>query len=296
MESTAAAATQKRQYKKSSLAKRNVEKFLRNKLAILGFCMIVVMIVLCIAAPLLTSYDPNAMSLSELTKAPSAKHLLGTDKLGRDVWTRILYGGRVSIFIGLSGAFGGMVLGIILGSLAGYFGGWLDAVLVKVAELVSSVPQALLVLVLVVIAGQGMQNLIYVFVGTGWIATFRLTRGRFFSLREESFVEACQAFGISKLSIVFRHILPNCLGPVIVQFTLNTAGFILQEAALSYLGLGVPSGTVTWGNIMNAAKEIIVITKYPWMWIPAGCAVAIFVLGVNFFGDGLRDVFDPNQL
>lgn len=290
------AAPVKRNYQKSSLAKRNLEKFFRNKLAITGFCMIVIMILLCVLAPLFTSYQPNTMSMSELTKAPSATHPFGTDKLGRDVFARVLYGGRISIMIGLLGALGGMLLGIIFGSLAGYFGGWFDAVMVKIAELVSSVPQALLVLVLVAIAGQGMQNLIYVFVGTGWIATFRLTRGRFFSLREESFVEACSAFGISKGSIVFRHILPNCLGPVVVQLTLNTAGFILQEAALSFLGLGVPSNTVTWGNIMNSAKEIIVIYKYPWMWVPAGLAVAIFVLGVNFFGDGLRDVFDPNQL
>ncbi len=296
MESVAVNTPQKRTYKKSSMAKRNLEKFLRNRLAIIGFALIALMILLCFGAPLFTKYDPNTMSLSELTKAPSANHLFGTDKLGRDVFARVLYGGRISIFIGLAGALGGMILGVIFGSLAGYTGGWFDAFMVKVAELVSSVPQALLVLVLVVIAGQGMQNLIYVFVGTGWIATFRLTRGRFFSLREESFVEASRAFGISKLSIVFRHILPNCLGPVVVQLTLNTAGFILQEAALSFLGLGVPSNTVTWGNIMNAAKEIIVIYKYPWMWLPAGVAVALFVLGVNFFGDGLRDVFDPNQL
>lgn len=296
MEATAIQKPAKVKYKKSSLAKRNLEKFLRNRLAIIGFFMIAIMILLCVFAPLLTSYKPNEMSLSELTKPPSAKHLFGTDKLGRDVFSRVLYGGRISIFIGLAGALGGMLLGVIFGSLAGYIGGPFDAVMVKVAELVSAVPQALLVLVLVVVAGQGMQNLIYVFVGTGWIATFRLTRGRFFSLREESFVEACRAFGISRASIVFRHILPNCLGPVVVQLTLNTAGFILQEAALSFLGLGVPSNTVTWGNIMNAAKEIIVIYKYPWMWVPAGLAIAIFVLGVNFFGDGLRDVFDPNQL
>ena len=296
MESIAVNAPKKRKYKKSNLAKRNVEKFLRNKLAILGFCMIVVMMLLCAFAPLLSPYGSNDMSLSEIAQSPSLKHLLGTDKLGRDVFTRVLYGGRVSIMIGLLGALGGMVLGVFFGSLSGYIGGAFDAIMVKIAELVSSVPQALLVLVLVVISGQGMQNLIYVFIGTGWIATFRLTRGRFLSLREESFVEACRAFGISKTSIVFRHILPNCLGPVVVQLTLNTAGFILQEAALSFLGLGVPSNIVTWGNIMNAAKEIIVIYKYPWIWLSAGIAVAMFVLGVNYFGDGLRDVLDPNQL
>jgi len=189
-----------------------------------------------------------------------------------------------------------MLLGVIIGSLCGYFRGWLDAVFVKVAELVSIFPQILLVLVLVTILQQSMYNLILIFVATGWVATFRMVRGRFFSLREESFVEACRVFGLGDLSIAFRHILPNCLGPVIVQLTLNTAGFILQEAALSFIGLGVPSGTPTWGNIMNAAKEIVSINQYPWVWLAPGLAIALFVLGVNFFGDGLRDALDPKQI
>lgn len=280
----------------SSLARRNIEKFMRNKLALLGLLIIVVMILLCVLAPVLTAYDPVKINLSENTQPPSAAHIFGTDKIGRDVFARVLYGGRASIMIGLSGALGGMLLGVIIGSLCGYFGGWLDAVFVKIAELVSIVPQILLVLVLVTIVGQGMQNLIFVFMFTGWVATFRLVRGRFFSLREESFVEACRAFGINNFSIAFKHILPNCLGPVVVQLTLNTAGFILQEAALSFIGLGVPSSVPTWGNIMNSAKEIMVISNYPWLWAPPGFAIALFVLGVNFFGDGLRDVLDPNQL
>ncbi len=286
----------KQKVKKSSLTKRSIEKLLRNKLALAGFIIIVVMILMSIAAPLLTPYDPVKISLTERALEPGGSHPFGTDKLGRDVFARILYGGRVSILIGLSGALGGMVLGVIFGSLCGFFGGWLDAIFVKFAELVSVVPQLLLVLVLATIMGPGVQNLIYVFVCTGWVATFRLVRGRFFSLREESFVEASRAFGIGSLSIAFKHILPNCLGPVVVQLTLNTAGFILQEAALSFIGLGVPSGVATWGNIMNAAKEIIVISDYPWLWIPPGFAIALFVLGVNFFGDGLRDVLDPSQL
>ena len=286
----------KQKVKKSSLTKRSIEKLLRNRLALLGFIIVVVMILMAIAAPLLTPYDPVKISLTERSLEPGGSHPFGTDKLGRDVFARILYGGRVSMLIGLSGALGGMVLGVIFGSLCGFFGGWLDAIFVKFAELVSVVPQLLLVLVLTTILGPGVQNLIFVFVCTGWVATFRLVRGRFFSLREESFVEASRAFGIGSLSIAFKHILPNCLGPVVVQLTLNTAGFILQEAALSFIGLGVPSGIATWGNIMNAAKEIMVITDLPWLWIPPGFAIALFVLGVNFFGDGLRDVLDPNQL
>ena len=278
------------------LAKRGLQKFTRNRLAILGLAIITIIILMCVLAPLLTSYNPAEISLRERRLPPGGAHLFGTDNLGRDVFSRILYGGRMSILIGLSGAAGGMILGIFLGSLCGYFGGWADTIIVKVAELAAVIPQLLLNLVLVLIAGQSIRNLILVFTFTGWIATFRLVRGRFFSLREESFVEACRAFGIGSISIVFKHILPNCLGPVVVQFTLNTAGFILTEAALSFIGIGVPSGVPTWGNVINAAKEIIVITENPWLWIFPGFSIALFVLGVNFFGDGLRDVLDPNQL
>lgn len=282
--------------KKSSLAKRSVEKFMHNKLAICGLFILVGMILACICAPLFTDYDPTQVSLTDRVLAPSAEHPFGTDKIGRDIFSRVLYGGRISILVGLTGALGGMIIGVFLGSLCGFFGGWLDSIFVKLAEIVLVIPQLPLVMVLVTLVGKGTQNLIIAFAFTGWVATFRLVRSRFFSLREESFVEACRAFGISNMSITFRHILPNCLGPVVVQLTLNTAAFILQEAALSFIGMGVPSGIPTWGNIMNSAKEIMVVTQYPWLWIPTGIAIALFVLGINFFGDGLRDALDPKQM
>jgi peptide/nickel transport system permease protein len=288
--------TQAQKVVKSSRIKNIAAKLFANKLAVLGLVVVVIIILLCVFAPLLTPYNPAKPDFSAQAQAPNPAHPFGTDKLGRDILARVLYGGRVSILIGLSGAVGGMLLGVFIGSLCGYFRGTLDAIFVKIAELVSIFPQILLVLVLVTILQQSMMNLVYIFVATGWVATFRMVRGRFLSLREESFVEACRVFGLSDLSIAFKHILPNCLGPVIVQLTLNTAGFILQEAALSYIGLGVPSGTPTWGNIMNAAKEIISISQYPWVWLAPGIAIALFVLGVNFFGDGLRDALDPKQI
>ena len=278
------------------LAKRGLGKFRHNRLAMLGLAIITAITLMCIFAPFITSYDPTEISLLERRRPPGSEHIMGTDSLGRDVFSRLLYGGRISILIGLSGAAGGMILGIFFGSLCGYYGGWADAFVIKVAELLAIIPQLLLNLVLVLIAGQSIRNIIFVFTFTGWIATFRLVRGRFFTLREESFVEASRAFGLGSLSIVFKHILPNCLGPVVVQFTLNTAGFILTEAALSFIGIGVPTSIPTWGNVINAAREIIVITENPWLWIFPGFTIALFVLGVNFFGDGLRDVLDPSQL
>ncbi|WP_223869992.1 ABC transporter permease [Paenibacillus sabuli] len=280
---------------KSSLAMRNWEKLRRNRLAVTGFVIIALMSLAAILAPLLTPYDPGAVNLAKRVQPPSWAHLLGTDKLGRDVLARLLYGARLSIVIGLCSALGGALIGTVLGCFSGYFGGWFDKVMLRVSELFMTFPQIILILILVVFFGQGVFNLIFIFAITGWSGTYRLVRARFFSLRQESYVEACRAFGIGEASIMFKHILPNTLSPVIVSITLMTAGFILAESGLSFLGLGVPSGIPTWGNIINAAKAIDVIQNNPWLWIPPGVTISLFVLGTNFFGDGLRDVLDPNQ-
>lgn len=280
---------------KSSLALRNWEKLSRNKLAMVGFAIISVMILCAILAPVLSSYKPDEIDLSNRLMPPSGEHLLGTDKLGRDVFARLLYGARVSILIGLSGALGGALIGTVIGCFSGYLGGWFDKITLRISEIFMTFPQLILVLILVVYIGQGLFNLILIFSITGWTGTYRLVRGRFLSLREENYVDACRAFGIGELSIMFRHILPNTLSPVIVTVTLATAGYILAESGLSFLGLGVPSGIPTWGNIINAAKAVDVIRNNPWLWLPPGLAISLFVMGVNFLGDGLRDVLDPNQ-
>lgn len=274
---------------------RQWKKFKRNKMAVIALIVLGILIFASAFAPLLTSYDPEAISLTERTLAPSKTHLLGTDKVGRDVFTRLLYGGRISILIGLTGALGGAIIGAALGCLGGYFGGLLDRFLLRLSELFTTFPQTILVLILVAFMGQGVWNLFIVFWCTGWMGTYRMTRAKIFSLREETYVLACQAFGISNRSIMFRHILPNAAGPVIVNITLSTAGYVLQESALSFLGLGVPSSTPTWGNIFNAAKALDVVQAYPWLWLAPGIAISLFVLSVNIIGDGLRDALDPNQ-
>ena len=274
---------------------RQWKKFKRNKMAVIALIVLGILIFASAFAPLLTSYDPEAISLTERTLAPSKTHLLGTDKVGRDVFTRLLYGGRISILIGLTGALGGAIIGAALGCLGGYFGGLLDRCLLRLSELFTTFPQTILVLILVAFMGQGVWNLFIVFWCTGWMGTYRMTRAKILSLREETYVLACQAFGISNRSIMFRHILPNAAGPVIVNITLSTAGYVLQESALSFLGLGVPSSTPTWGNIFNAAKALDVVQAYPWLWLAPGIAISLFVLSVNIIGDGLRDALDPNQ-
>lgn len=279
----------------SDRTKQNMRKFAQNKLAMIGMIVMVIMLLAAIFAPLLTSYDPSAIDMGSMTKSPGSGHIFGTDKLGRDVLSRVLFGGRVSIMVGLSGAISGSLIGMILGSIAGYFGGKTDMLLVRTSEIFQTFPNMILILIMVAIMGQGVGNLILIFSLTGWMTTFRMVRNEFMTLREETYVQVCEAFGMSKFSIMFKQILPNTISPVIVATTINVAGFILQEASLSFLGLGVPSTVPTWGNILNASKSIEVVSNYWWLWLVPGVVISLFVLAVNFFGDGLRDVLDPKQ-
>jgi peptide/nickel transport system permease protein len=281
--------------KKSSLALRSWKKLVRNKLAMLGAIVSTLMIFASIFANFITPYDPSKIDFTNMVKPPSWEHLMGTDKMGRDVFSQVLYGGRVSIYVSVVGAVLGSIIGMILGGLAGWFGGKIDLILVRTSEVFLTFPNMMLVLILVAFVGQGINNLIFIFFITGWMTPFRMVRNEFLSLREETYVEVCKAFGISNLSIIFRHILPNTTSPIMVATTINIANYILQEAALSFLGLGVPVTVPTWGNIMNAAKSIEVIRNYWWLWLFPGLVISVFVLAANFAGDGLRDVLDPRQ-
>ncbi len=281
--------------KSSSLLRKNIKKFVNNKLAMLGLIFMLIIVLSAIFAPLLTQYEPAKIDFKAKSSAPSSEHLFGTDKLGRDLFSRILYGGRISILVGVVGAFSGSLIGVVLGSIAGYFGKWADALLIRLSEVFQTFPQMILILIMVSILGPGLSNLLIIFSITGWMTTFRMVRNEFMALRGETYVKVAEAFGMSKSSIMFKQILPNVFSPVIVATTVNIAGFILSEAGLSFLGLGVPSSTPTWGNILNAAKSIEVIANYWWMWVIPGVVISVFVLAVNFFGDGLRDVLDPKQ-
>lgn len=272
---------------------RNIRKFTANKLAMLGFIIMAIFILSAILAPVITPYRADGISLKERTQAPSAEHPLGTDKTGRDVFARLLYGGRMSILIGVVASAFGSILGMALGCVAGYFGGKIDRIIVRTSEIFMTFPSMLLILLFMTFMGQSVANLIIIFAVTGWMTPFRLVRGKFLTLREETYVQVCRAFGIGHASIMFRHILPNAISPIVVAFTTNVAGYILSEAGLSFIGLGVPSSVATWGNVLNAAADLNVLRNYWWLWVYPGLTISLFVLAVNFVGDGLRDVIDP---
>jgi len=278
---------------KSSLAKRNIYKFFTNKLAIFGLSIVVIMVLLSVFGPLFIPYSPTHIDPVNKFLNPSLEHFLGTDQLGRDLLSRLMYGGRVSIFVGVVSSLCAVTVGCVLGCVSGYFGGKVDSITLYISEIFMVFPQILLVLILVGFVGQSLVNLIIIFTVTGWASVHRVVRSRILSLKEETFVESCRANGIGGFSIMFRHLLPNTVGPIIVNVTLATAGFLLQESALSFLNMGVPSETPTWGNIINAAKSLNIIQNHPVMWIAPGLCICLFVLGINFFGDGLRDVLDP---
>ncbi len=275
---------------------RALRKMLGNRLSLLGLAVFSAIVLSALLAPWICRYDPQKIDLRSVLRPPSAAHLFGTDKLGRDIFSRVLHGGRISILVGLGSALGAAAIGILLGSYGGYKGGPADRAFLRLSEVFMAFPQIILVLLLVSIVGQSVSNLILIFVATGWGSIYRMTRARMLSIREEEYVQALRAFGLPDLLICYKHMLPNALGPIMVNITLSTAMFILQEAALSFLGLGVPLEIATWGNILNAANDINVLARYWWIWLPVGSVISLFVLSVNFIGDGLRDSADPSQL
>lgn len=283
------------QKSKNSINQRRLRKLMKNKLAMFGLILTLVIVLMCMCAPLLTDYDPTYMDMSLRYAEPSAEHPFGCDQGGRDVFARILYGGRISILIGLACALAANVLGAMLGCVAGYMGNKADQVIMFIGEIVACFPSTMLVLIVQGFSGQGVGIMMGVFILTGWVSTMRLTRSQILSVKQETFVESCRANGIGKVSIMFKHLLPNVMGPFIVNITMNVGGYVLSEAGLSFLGLGVPKGIPTWGNMLEAARSVTTMTDYPALWIVPGVAISLFVLGVNFFGDGLRDALDVSD-
>lgn len=273
---------------------RALSKFMSNKTAMVGAVIFIVILLACICAPLLTKHDPAMFDLLNMAAKPNAEHIFGTDKIGRDVFARVLYGGRTSIMIAGSGAIGGAIIGVILGCFAGYKGGWFDKITMRASEIFQSFPQLILVLVMLSFMGQSTKNIVIVFIFTGWSGVYRQARAAMLSIREEEYVQALHAFGLSDFVVCFKHMLPNALSPVIVNVTINFATMILEEASLSFLGLGVPMEIPTWGNILNAAQDMHTLQTAWWIWLFPGLVISLFVMAVSFLGDGIRDTTDSS--
>lgn len=272
---------------------RLIRTFSQHRLALAGLAVITILGLVAIFAPLVATHDPYTVDLLAAGQPPSAEHWLGTDEVGRDVFSRLVYGSRVSLSVGLVAVTIATVIGITLGAISGYFGGLVDGVLQRLTDTVMCFPPLVVIIAAVSITGPSIWNVMLIIGLLTWTGTCRLVRGQFLSLREQAFVEAARSVGASDMRLIFRHVLPNSVAPVIVSATFGVAAAILTEAGLSFLGLGVQPPTASWGNLINLAQSATILQQMPWLWAPPGVLIAVAVLSINFIGDGLRDALDP---
>ena len=280
----------------------------QNKLAAFSALVIIIIVLMAIFAPLIAPYKEAQQDLLARLQGPSAAHIFGTDELGRDVFTRILYGARVSLIIGVFPSIISLMIGIILGLLAGYFGKWVDYVIMRLADVMLAFPSLLLTMVITYALGstEGLREFSSHFLGSfgtsiasmfialslvGWASVARVVRSQTLSLKETEYAEAARSIGVSNFKIMFRHILPNCVPSLIVLYTLSVPSSILSESTLSFLGIGVQPPAASWGLMVNQSKQFLF--TQPWLALAPSIAIMIIVLAFNFLGDGLRDVLDP---
>ena len=278
------------------------KRFRRHPGAIFGMIVLVILVVMALAAPL-SPYDPEASEITARYEPPSATHIMGTDALGRDLFTRVLYGGQVSLTVGVLVVILSILIGVPIGALAGYYGGMVDAILMRVTDAFLSLPSFLVLILLSAILleveipflqGNSVFTISFVIGVFSWTTFARLVRAAFLGIRETEFVAASRALGGSDARIMVRHILPNAIGPIIVEATLEFGYAIIEESGLSFLGFGIQPPTPSWGNLLSNAQEYFV--KYPWLAIFPGLMIFFSIISINYIGDGLRDAFDPNKV
>ena len=269
-------------------------RFRRHRLAMISLVVLIILVGAALLAPWIAPYDPDAI-VGTFSGAPCREFLLGTDQIGRDVLSRLLYAMRISLLVGVMATVISTVIGVVLGLIAGYFGGIADMIIMRFTDMVMSFPYILLVLVAAAIFRPGLWNIILILGFVDWPGIARLVRGNVLSLRETNFVKGSMVAGMPVRHILFSEILPNTVAPILVYATSVLALSMLDEAALSFLGLGVQPPTASLGNMLNGAQSLTVLTKQPWLWIPAGLLIVILVMSINFIGDALRDALDPNS-
>nr|WP_285891301.1 ABC transporter permease [Paenibacillus pasadenensis] len=267
--------------------------FRRNRMAMIGLGIIIFFILVALMAPLLAPYNYKEQNLVDRLQAPSGEHWFGTDDLGRDIFSRIIYGTRISLWVGVSSVLGSIASGTLLGIVAGYYGRWIDALISRLFDILLAFPGILLAIGIVAALGPSLQNALIAIAIVNVPVFGRLVRARVLSLREEEYITAARSLGMRNSRILLQHILPNCLGPIIVQGTLGIATAIIEAAALGFLGLGAQPPDPEWGKMLSDSRQFI--QKAPWTVVFPGLSIMLTVLGFNLMGDGLRDVLDPRM-
>jgi ABC-type dipeptide/oligopeptide/nickel transport system permease subunit len=275
----------------SSFWKDLMTGFRRNRMAMIGGSIVLLLVLVAVLVPHLSPYDPYLIDLESMAQAPSKAHWLGTDQYGRDLLTRILFGGRISLVIGVVPTLLSMSIGTTLGLVGGFYGGKVDLAIMRLCDITLAFPSILLAMVIMYTLGASLVNIFIALALVGWAGTARVVRSQVLSLKEKEFVEAARALGVRNRVIMVRHILPNCLPALIVLFTLGIPGAILSEATLSFLGVGAQPPTPSWGLIITSGTEFLI--SAPWIAIAPGVFMLVTVLAFNFMGDGLRDALDP---
>jgi len=277
--------------KRRSLFREQIGRFFRNKAAIIGFIILAALIIMCLLAPLFAPYDYNEQNVEAKFQRPNAQHILGTDNLGRDIFSRLLYGGRISLWVGFAATGISTVLGVSIGLIAGYYAGKVDSVIMRILDVFISIPPILLAITIAAVLGTGINSAIFAvgIASTPFIA--RLTRAPVLQIKNEEYIEASIAIDATDFRIMFMHLLPNVLSPIIVQITIGIGTAILAAAGLSFLGLGVQPPYPEWGAMISASRTAII--DYPHLVTSPGLAIMLIVIALNLFGDGLRDLLDP---
>ena len=268
-----------------------LKRFKKNKLAVAGGIIVMCLFFIAVLAPLLSPFSPNEIDRKEILEPPSLRHPLGTDDLGRDLLSRMIWGSRVSLAVGFVAVGIATCIGIILGAFSGYYGGWTDRIIMRFIDVMLSIPTFFLILAVIAFVGPNIWNIMIVIGITSWMGVARLVRAEFLSIKEREYVLAAKALGANDIRIIFGHIMINSLAPVLVSAVLGVASAVLVESALSFLGLGVQPPTPSWGNILTLGKDNIEIAW--WLSLYPGLAILITVLGYNLLGEGIRDSIDP---
>lgn len=271
------------------------KRYKKNKLAVIGLIIFTLIVLMAVFAPLISPHNPTVYDILDSNLAPSKKYPFGTDAMGGDIMTRSFYGARVSLSVAFLAMICTVTIGVIYGSVAGFFGGMIDNTMMRIIDAIQSIPTFFLLLIVASLVVPSLGSTIFVLSIVGWTGMARIVRGEILSLKTRDYIEAARATGETNRSIIFYHILPNAIAPIIVIATLDIAGNILSEAGLSFLGLGIQPPTPSWGNMLTAAQDLTSIMDYTWTIIFPGLFIIVTVLCVNFIGDGLRDALDPRM-